>query len=107
MVRPLGPGGTATQEFPPRAAEWQRLRLPNFSVSTLSELYIETRKRGEFFLYIFSWCRVCHAETAGRSECNPGLEGAVVAATLHGADQGDTKTFGRDAEPGRDRHWRS
>jgi signal transduction histidine kinase len=53
MVRPLAPGGTATQEFPPRAAEWQRLRLPNVSVSTLSELYIENRKRGEFFLYIF------------------------------------------------------
>jgi len=53
MVRPLGPGGTATQEFPPRAAEWQRLRLASFSVSTLSELYIENRKRGEFFLYIF------------------------------------------------------
>jgi hypothetical protein len=43
----------ATQEFPPRAAEWQRLRLLSFSVSTLSELYIENRNLGEFFLYIF------------------------------------------------------
>ncbi len=47
------PGGTDTQEVPPRAAEWQRLRLLNFSVSTLSELYIENRERGEFFPYIF------------------------------------------------------
>jgi len=53
MIRPLAPGGTDTQEFPPRAAEWQRLRVLNFSVSTLSELYIENRKRGEFFPYIF------------------------------------------------------
>ena len=53
MVRPLAPGGTATQEFPPRAAEWHRLRSVNFSVSTLSDLYIENRKRGGFFLYIF------------------------------------------------------
>jgi len=53
MIRPLAPGGTDTQEFPPRAAEWQRLRVLNFSVSTLSELYIENRKRGEFFLYVF------------------------------------------------------
>jgi hypothetical protein len=49
----LPPGGTATQEFPASAAERQRLRLPNFSLSTLSELYIENLKRGEFFLYIF------------------------------------------------------
>jgi hypothetical protein len=54
MGRPLGPGGTAPRkEFPPRAADWQRLRLPSFSVSTLSELYIENRKLWEFFLYVF------------------------------------------------------
>ena len=51
--QPSAPGGTATQEFPPRAAEWQRLRLLDFSVSTSSALYIENRKPGEFFLYIF------------------------------------------------------
>src|ERR1700731_3615112 len=51
--QPSAPGGTATQEFPPCAAEWRRLRLPNFSVSTLSALYIENRKPGAFFLYIF------------------------------------------------------
>jgi hypothetical protein len=54
MGRPLGPGGTAPRkEFPPRAADWQRLRLPSFSVSTLSELYIENRNLWEFFLYVF------------------------------------------------------
>jgi hypothetical protein len=47
---PLAPGGTATQEFPPRAAQWQRLRS---IFQYQCELYIENRKPGEFVLYIF------------------------------------------------------
>jgi|SRR6266853_2840329 len=75
MVRPLAPGGTDTQAVPPRAAEWQLLRLSNFSVSTLSELYIENRTPGEFFLYIFVGI------TCGRVVVAPGIHlyhGAVA-----------------------------
>jgi Transposase IS66 family len=39
--------------FPPGAAEWHRLRLPEFVSINVSELYIENRKQGKFFLYIY------------------------------------------------------
>jgi len=77
MIRPLAPGGTDTQEFPPRAAEWQRLRLLNFSVSTLSELYIENRKRGEFFPYIFVGLT---CGSSGRCTWNSSYDGPVAAS---------------------------
>src|ERR1700751_565697 len=51
MVRPWPPRRYRHATVPSSRAEW--LRLPNSSLSTLSELYIENLKQGEFFLYIF------------------------------------------------------
>jgi hypothetical protein len=49
MVRPLAPGGTATQEFPPRRAEWQRLRTVIFSVSHRASDTVDIVNGGDFF----------------------------------------------------------
>ena len=65
-------------KFPPRAAEWQR--PSNFSLSTLSELYIENRKRGEFFLYIFAKQGVVHTTSS--------------MASITARNSGDIASFG-------------